>query len=402
MDRCALPLLKGLIFAFRSERRRPGPGFYCFSAALSVQFGSMSACVAIIHDWLNGMRGGEKVLEQLLHLYPQADLYTLFYEPDRVSPLIRSKNVFASRLNRYPWVRRHYRHFLPLFPRHVEAFDLRDYSLVISSSHCVAKGAVPAPDALHVSYIHSPMRYAWDQYYAYFAGCGPWRRRILEREISRLRAWDVTSAARVDRFAANSDYVRRRIQKYYRRDAVVIHPPVDTDFFVPGERPRRDYCLLVSALAPYKNIGLVLQAFRESGERLVVVGRGPERGRVGRLAGRNVSLLDEVDGETLRDLYQNARALVFAGVEDFGIAFAESQACGTPVVAFDRGGARDVVLDRRTGVLFPEATVAGLRAALAELERLDLDPDAIRRSSLRFSPARFRDEFSRLVAAETP
>lgn len=362
----------------------------------------MSDKVAIIHDWLNGMRGGEKVLEQLLHLYPQADIFTLFYEPDRVSPLIRSKRVFASRLNRYPWVRRRYRHFLPLFPRHVEAFDLREYPLVISSSHCVAKGAVPAPDALHVSYIHSPMRYAWDQYYAYFAGSGAWKRRVLEREISRLRAWDAASAARVDRFAANSDYVRRRIEKYYRRQAVVVHPPVDTDFFVPGERPSRDYCLLVSALAPYKNVGLVLQAFRESGERLVVVGKGQEWKKLRRLAAGNVSLIPEVDGGRLRELYQNARALVFAGVEDFGIAFAESQACGTPVVAFARGGVRDIVLDRRTGVLFPEATVAGLRGALAELERLDLDAAAIRRHSLRFAPERFRAEFASLVAAGTP
>jgi glycosyltransferase involved in cell wall biosynthesis len=360
---------------------------------------AMAEKVAIIHDWLNGMRGGEKVLEEMLAIYPQADIFTLFYDPAAVSPLIRSKRVTASRLNRNPLIRGRYRHFLPLFPRHIEAFDLRDYSLVISSSHCVAKGAVPAPEALHVSYLHSPMRYAWDQYYAYFSATGGWRRRVIEREISRLRAWDVSSAARVDRFAANSSYVRLRIQKYYRRDAEIIHPPVDTEFFQPAVGPARDYFLLVSALVPYKNAGLVLEAFRRNGRPLVVVGRGPELKAMRRLATPNIRLFPEVDAGRLRELYQGARALVFAGVEDFGIAFAESQACGTPVVAFDRGGARDVIVDRETGILYPEATVAGLQAALDDLERLDLDAAVIRRHSLRFSAARFREEFGRFVRA---
>lgn len=360
---------------------------------------AMAEKIAIVHDWLNGMRGGEKVLEELLALYPAADVFTLFYEPERVSPLIRSRQVTASRLNRYPWVRRRYRHFLPLFPRHVESFDLREYRLVISSSHCVAKGAVPAPEARHVSYVHSPMRYAWDQYYAYFAGAGFFSRRFIEREMSRLRAWDVGSAARVDRFVANSSYVRQRIQRYYRRDAEVVHPPVDTEFFRPAANPGRDYFLLVSALAPYKNVGLVLEAFRGLNERLVVVGKGQQASALRRQAGANVQMLAEVGAERLRELYGNARALVFAGVEDFGIAFAESLACGTPVVAFDRGGVRDVVTDGRTGILFPEATVDGLRAALARARRLEIDAEAIRRDALRFSAARFREEFARAAAA---
>lgn len=358
----------------------------------------MAEKTAIIHDWLNGMRGGEKVLEELLALYPDADIFTLFYEPPSVSPLIRSKNVHVSRLNRNPLIRSHYRYFLPLFPRHIEAFDLRAYSLVISSSHCVAKGAVPAPAALHASYIHSPMRYAWDQYYAYFAAAGFWRRQIIEREMSRLRVWDVASASRVDRFAANSAYVRQRIQKYYRRDAAVIHPPVDTDFFQPLPRPSRDYYLLVSALVPYKNIDLVMAAFRGVNERLVVVGRGSEEKRLRKMAGANVQMLPEVDGEKLRELYGNARALVFAGVEDFGLTFAESQACGTPVIAYDRGGVRDIVQDRQTGLLFADASAAGLKAALADFSRLDLSVEAMRRNSLRFSRPRFREEFGRFVS----
>lgn len=357
----------------------------------------MAEKVAIVHDWLNGMRGGEKVLEEMLALYPDADIFTLFYEPAAVSPLIRSRHVHASALNRFPWVRRYYRHFLPLFPRHVEAFDLRDYSLVISSSHCVAKGVVPAPDALHVSYIHSPMRYAWDQYYAYFAGAGFWKRRIIQKEMSRLRAWDVSSASRVDRFVANSSFVRQRIQKYYRRDAAVIHPPVDTDFFQPVPSPSRDYYLLVSALAPYKNIGTVLEAFRGSRERLLVVGQGPEQPKLRRQAGANVQMLPAVDAARLRELYGNARALVFAGVEDFGIVFAECLACGTPVIAYDRGGVRDIVSDRQNGLLFPEASAGSLRVALADFARLAIDGAFVRRSSLRFSRQRFRDEFGRFI-----
>jgi glycosyltransferase involved in cell wall biosynthesis len=357
----------------------------------------MAERVAIIHDWLNGMRGGEKVLEEILALWPDADIFTLFYDPEAVSPLIRSKKVYTSGLNRNPWIKKHYQYFLPWFPRHIEAFDLNAYSLVISSSHCVAKGAIPAPDALHVSYIHSPMRYAWDQYHSYFSRVGFWRRKIIQREISRLRNWDVGSSARVDHFVANSSYVARRIEKYYRRQATVIHPPVDTDFFQPAPRPSRDYFLLVSALVPYKNADLVVEAFKGSGERLVVVGQGIERKNLLKTAGPETEFLPFVGAEKLRELYQNARALVFAGVEDFGIAFAESQACATPVIALDRGGARDIVADRVSGVLYSEATAAGLKKAVGDFSRLDLSGAAIRKNSLRFSAPRFRAELLEFI-----
>jgi len=359
----------------------------------------MTEKVAIIHDWLNGMRGGEKVLEEILALYPEADIFTLFYEPGAVSPLIRSKRVHVSRLDRNPWIKKHYQYFLSWFPRHIEAFDLNGYSLVISSSHCVAKGAIPAPDALHVSYVHSPMRYAWDQYHSYFSGAGFWRRKIIQREISRLRTWDVSSSARVDHFVANSTYVRRRIEKYYRREATVIHPPVDTDFFQPAAKPSRGYFLLVSALVPYKNAGLVVETFRGSGERLVVVGQGIELKKLLKLAGPGIEFLPAVSAEKLRELYQNARALVFAGVEDFGIAFAESQACASPVIALDLGGVRDIVVDRVTGLLYADGTVAGLKKAIADFSRLDFSAAAIRENSLRFSAARFRAELGQFISA---
>jgi glycosyltransferase involved in cell wall biosynthesis len=359
----------------------------------------MAEKVAIIHDWLNGMRGGEKVLEEILKLYPDADIFTLFYEPEKVSPLINSKRVFTSRLDRSALIKKHYQFFLPCFPRHIEAFDLNEYSLVISSSHCVAKGVIPAPAARHVSYVHSPMRYAWDQYYSYFSGAGFFRRKIIQKEISSLRVWDVSSAARVDDFIANSNFVRQRIEKYYRRQAMVINPPVDIDFFKPAAKPSRDYFLLVSALVPYKNIGLVIEACRQQGEKLIIVGRGPEQKKLKKMAGRGSEFLATVSAETLRELYQNARAFIFSGVEDFGITFAESQACGTPVVAFDRGGVRDIVVDRVTGLLYPEATVAGLKKAIADFSCLDLSSAAIRENSLRFSAARFRAEFGQFISS---
>ncbi len=360
----------------------------------------MAEKVAIIHDWLNGMRGGEKVLEEMLRLYPDADIFTLFYEPEKVSPLIRSKRVFASRLNRNTWIRKRYQLFLPWFPRHIEAFDLSGYNLVFSSSHCVAKGVIPPPDARHISYIHSPMRYAWDQYYAYFAGAGYLRAKIIQREISRLRVWDVSSAARVDEFIANSNFVRQRIEKYYRRPATVIHPPVDTDFFQPGNGPSRDYFLLVSALVPYKNIAAVVEACRLLGEKLIIVGHGPEEKKLKKIAGPGCDILPTVGADELKSLYQNARAFVFAGVEDFGIAFAECQACGTPVIALDRGGVQDIVCHGVSGVLFPEATVEALQQAIRAARTITFDPAAIRQKSLRFSAARFREQLAAFISGK--
>jgi len=356
----------------------------------------MAGRVAIVHDWLNGMRGGEKVVEQLLLIYPEADIFTLFFEPERISPAIRARRVHASRLNRNPFIRRHYRWFLPILPRHIEEFDLRGYDLVVSSSHCVAKGAIPAPDALHVCYIHSPMRYAWDQYHAYFPGSGL-KKRAIRPMISRLRQWDVTSAQRVDRFIANSRYVARRVELYYRRDAMVIPPPVDTDFFQPAADPTRDYDLLVSALVPYKNIPLVIEAFRGSGRKLRIVGTGTEDRRLRKMAGPEVEFLGFQGGESLRGLYQNARAVVFAGIEDFGIFFVEALACSTPVVAYAGGGVLDIVEPDRHGLLFERQTVDGLREALRRLDDLSVKPEVLRERSLQFSAARFRDRFTAFV-----
>lgn len=357
----------------------------------------MTARVAIVHDWLNGMRGGEKVLEGMLDIFPAADIFTLFYSPDKVSPKIRDHRVTASYLNRYAPARRYYRHCLPLMPRAVESFDLSTYDLVISTSHCVAKGAIPPPHAPHISYVFTPMRYIWDQYPRYFGRARGLKKWLIRRAATRLRTWDAASAARVDRFAADSTYVAARIRKYYRRDAAVVFPPVDTYFFCPGESSKQDYFLAVTALVPYKRVDLLVETFNRTGDPLLIVGGGPEKRGLQRRAAANIRFEENLSVEDLRERYRRARAFVHAGLEDFGIAFAEALACGTPVLASARGGVADIVTPGRTGLLVADISVDAFAAAVEEMRVKTFDPGVLRTESLRFSPARFREGFSRLV-----
>jgi glycosyltransferase involved in cell wall biosynthesis len=345
--------------------------------------------VAVIHDWLNGMRGGEKVLEEILDFFPGADVYTLFLEEENISGRIKAHKITASRLNRWGFIRKRYKHFLPLFPATIESFDLTGYGLVISTSHCVAKGVIPAPDALHFSYIHSPMRYIWDQYYSYFGAAKGIKKWFIRRQMSKLRVWDVTASARVDYFIANSNFVKRRIKKYYRRDADVIHPPVDTEFYRPAENAERGFFLTVSALVPYKEVRLLVEAFNQTGDALVIVGKGPQEKKLKKMAGPNITFKKNLDAEELRGLYQQAAAFVFAGIEDFGIAFVEAQACGTPVIAYKKGGVLDIVTEE-TGVLFPHQSSPSIIEALDKMKKNPLDPSIIRKNSLKFSTENFK------------
>jgi glycosyltransferase involved in cell wall biosynthesis len=259
----------------------------------------------------------------------------------------------------------------------------------------VAKGVIPPPDALHVSYIHSPIRYAWDQYFAYFSfeRLPFFSRLLIPPAIHRLRVWDESSAARVDHFVANSHNVARRIRKYYRREADVIHPPADTEFFRPGgERPRSADYLIVSALVPYKKIDLAVRAFNHSGETLRIVGTGPDLKKLKKMAGPNITFFGQVPAEELRSLYREARALLLPGEEDFGITALEAQACGTPVIAFGRGGALESIVPGETGVFFPEPTVQSLRAALDKFPDLKFNEVSIRSNAERFSRRAFREQ----------
>lgn len=352
--------------------------------------------VAIIHDWLNGMRGGEKVLEEILEIFPNADIFTLFLDRKRISEKIKSHNIITSKLNRFKTIRNRYKLFLPFFPSTIEEFDLHDYELIISSSHCVAKGVIPSPDATHVSYIHSPMRYLWDQYYSYFGKTSGLKKSFIKWQISKLRQWDVVSSSRVDYFIANSNFVKQRIRKYYRRESEVIHPPVDIDLFQPGKNPTRDYFLTVSALVPYKKVYLLVEAFNKTGDRLIVVGKGPEEKKIKRIAKKNIEFKKNISNEELKILYQNAIALVFAGVEDFGISFVEAQACGIPIIAFRKGGVLDIV-KKNTGILFENQRIEGVIEASNRIREFDYKPSFIRKNSLKFSRKNFRDKVKKFL-----
>jgi len=366
--------------------------------------------VALVHDWLTGMRGGEKVLAELCALFPGAPIFTLFHFPGSVSPAIESHPIHTSFLQRAPGLRRHYRRYLPLFPAAIEDFDLAGFDLVVSSSHCVAKGIVPPPDALHVCYCHTPMRYAWDQEHAYFPRRRGLAARLRALTLTALRAWDAASAARVDLFIANSSFVARRIRAYYGRDAEVVHPPVAVDFFTPAAAAGKDgedggYALVVSALAPYKRVDIAIAACERAGIALRIAGDGPERERLARLAGPGTRLLGRVDDAALRDLYRGARLLLQPGVEDFGIASVEALACGTPVVAAARGGVLDVVEDGRHGVLYddprevpglPEA--AAVAAAIDKARQIGWNPEELRNRAESFAAGHFADRIRSLVA----
>ena len=355
--------------------------------------------VALIHYWLVGMRGGERVLEEMLKLYPDADIFTHVVDRDKLSPRIAARPITQTFVGGLPGARKHYQKYLGLMPRALEELDLSAYDLVLSSESGPAKGVITRPDATHVCYCHSPMRYIWDHYPAYRDPLGWLQRTYFSHLAHRLRQWDVSSAARVDRFIANSRFVAARIDRTYRRDAAVVHPPVDLDLYGPNgpdgspvPQAERGYYLYLSELVPYKRADLAIDAFRDLNLPLKVVGRGSEFARLSKGAPDNVQMLGRVEDTDLPDLYRGARALVFPAEEDFGIVPVEAMACGTPVLAYGRGGALDSVVDGKTGLFFEEQRVASLRAVIAAFEgrRADFDPELIARHAQSFGADRFR------------
>ncbi len=357
--------------------------------------------VAIVHDWLTGCRGGEKVLASICRILPNADIFTLFHVPEKIGDLVAGHQITASRLNMLPGIGRYYRYLLPLMPRAVEEFDLSGYDLVVSSSHAVAKGA-RVPDAVpHICYCHSPMRYAWDtaDQYFQFGRLRNIRKALLGARKHWLQAWDLAANRTVTQFIANSENVRRRIELHYGRGSSVIYPPVDTEFFTPAPAARDDgYYLVVSALEPYKRVELAIGAAQRAGVRLVVSGTGSQLGPLRRFAGRNAEFTGWVTDEQLRTLYRNCRALLFPGVEDFGIVPLEAQSCGKPVIAFGQGGCLESILPGRTGVFFQEQNEQALAHAVSSLDNIKFDPREARQNSLRFARARFEQEFGSLAA----
>jgi glycosyltransferase involved in cell wall biosynthesis len=359
--------------------------------------------VAIVHYWLVGMRGGEKVLEELCEIFPQADLYTHVAIPRNLSEKLRRHRIRETFIAKLPGGRRHYQKYLPLMPRALEALDLDAYDLVISSESGPAKGVITGPDTLHLCYCHSPMRYVWDQYPVYRAQAGRLTRWLMPLAVPRLRMWDQSSAARVDRIVANSDFVRRRIAKSWGRAASVVHPPVDLDAFVPqAGTPPGDFYLYVGELVSYKRVDLLIDAFNASGRKLVVIGDGGERDRLEARANGNIRFHGRASLDELKAHYARCRALMFPGVEDFGIVPLEAMASGRPVIAYARGGALETVKDGVTGLFFDRPDVDSINAAIARFEsELEpaIDPAALRAHVDGFSRARFRAGMLREIEA---
>ena len=364
--------------------------------------------VALIHDWLTGMRGGERALLALCELFPDADLFTLVRVPGATDPIIERRRVRTSPIQSLPFAGRLYRQYLPLFPLAIEQFGLDGYDLVLSTSHCAAKSVVVPGRTRHVCYCLTPMRYAWDQFEAYFGSerAGATTSRVMRVVMAGLARWDRATEGRVHRYLAISQYVARRISLYYNRQSSIVYPPVETAFYMPApsepppveasEPERVEGFLVVSALVPYKRVDLAIIAAQRAGASLTIVGDGPERARLEALAGGQVRFLGWSTNEEIRDLYRSTIATILPGEEDFGIVPLEAQACGRPVVALGLGGARETVIDGETGVLVEpgeNALVEGLRRASSGT----WDSDRIRRHAERFSRERFVREICEVI-----
>ncbi len=358
--------------------------------------------IAIVHEWLTSHAGSEKVVEQILEIYPHADLYSLVdFLPEDSRGFIKNKPVTTSFVQKLPFAERGFRSYLPLMPLAVEQFDLSAYDLIISSHHAVAKGVITRPDQLHISYVHTPLRYGWELQHQYLhqAGLTHGLKSGLTRAILHyMRLWDVASANRVDCYIANSRYVARRIEKTYRRPAEVIYPPVDTQRFEAGTH-RDDYYLSVSRFVPYKRVDLTIAAFNELGLPLVIIGDGASNLAMRRLAKGNIRFLGKQPDSVVTDYMQRCRGFIFPPEEDFGITPVEAQAAGAPVVAYAKGGQAETVIPGKTGILFPDQTIESLVQSVRQLHACvnQFDSGALRENAERFSIDCFKEQFERFV-----
>ena len=353
--------------------------------------------VALVHDWGNQVGGAEGVLLALKEMFPDAPVYMSMYDPAVMPAVCRTWEIHTSFMDRLPLVKRHHQPFLPLYPLAFEQFDFSEFDLVLSNKSGFCHGIITPPQTLHIDYCLTPTRYVWDyRSYAHREGIGRVANFLLQPLLSYLRTWDRLAADRVDHFVAISRQVQRRIRKFYRRDSVVIYPPVETDRFSLGDG-NDDYFLIVSRLIPYKRIDLAVQAFNELGLPLKIAGSGRDRQALEQIAGPNVEFLDRVPDDELPTLLQRCRAFIFPGVEDFGITPLQANAAGRPVIAYRAGGALDTVVEGRTGLFFDEPTPESLAAAVRALEAMAFEPEAIRQHALHFDKTVFQRELKRFV-----
>lgn len=358
---------------------------------------------ALIHDWFSTYAGAEKCVDSFTNIWDDFEIYSLidFLKGADRDKILKGKHAHTSFIQKLPFAKDKYRNYLPLFPIAIEQFDLSGYDVVLSSSHAVAKGVLTHSNQLHIAYVHTPIRYAWDLYHQYLRESGLDRglKGILAKYfLHKIRLWDASTANRVDRYVANSRYIARRIKKTYGKPSDVIYPPVDVDKFTLREA-KEEFYLTASRMVPYKKIDLIVEAFSQTDKKLLVIGDGPDMAKIKSKAGKNVELLGFADDETMADLMGRAKAFVFAAEEDFGITPVEAQACGTPVICFGRGGARETVLDGESGLYFMEQNTKELLAAVAKFEQNydKFEPAKIRENSLKFSRARFEAEIKSYV-----
>lgn len=352
--------------------------------------------VALVHDWLNTKLGGaERTLIELSKIYPDAPIYTLLYDEAKFSGLISPSRVRTSGLQKYPYVlRSHSRYLLPLIPKAVESFDFSDYDVVISNSSAFVKNIITKPSTYHICYCNSPMRFAWDYWPKYLdeQKVGPLRSYFIRKQVGKLRVWDFYGSARVDKWIANSNNVARRISKYYRKTSDVIYPPVNTALFKQNSTDKHDYFVTMSAHTPYKKLDLAIETFNQRGDKLIVLGEGPERVRLEKQAKPNVHFKGYISESERAKTLSGAKALIFPGEEDFGIAMVEALAAGTPVIAFNKGGAQEIVSNNKTGILFNKQTSHSLHQAIEALEKLEIKDTDLKEASKKFDSEVFRDK----------
>jgi len=360
--------------------------------------------IAIVHDWLVTYAGSERVLSAILEIFPSADLFAIIdFLPDvDRKKYFQNKKARTSFLQKFPFVKTKYKFYFPFMPLAVESFDLAEYDLIISSSHAFAKGVITGPYQLHISYVHTPIRYAWDLQEEYLKESGFHKglKGFLARWLfHKVRIWDIRTANLIDEFIANSSFVAQRIKKYYRRSATVIYPPVEVENFEVSEK-KEDFYLTISRLVPYKRVDLIVQAFSKMPDKkLVVIGDGPELKKIKSLAGKNVEFLGYQSDEVVKDYLKRAKAFIYAALEDFGIVVVEAQACGTPVIAYARGGTGETVINGETGILFKHQKVEDIVSAVKVFEKLadKFESYKIRKHAEKFSKARFKKEFKKFV-----